>query len=254
MLSGSTPVTLNVSNFTPNGAAQVWQLTSSNAITRLADVGVSSSTLATTVPPQSVTLFIVPAGSTTTNQPPTAAATAAPTNGTAPLQVAFDGSGSRDPDGSIVSYAWNFGDGSSANGVTATHTYSNANTYIATLTVTDNQGATGSNNVVITASSSSGGGGGDTVNAPSNLSGKISRSPPGVYLAWSDNSKNESEFYVERAVAGTGSFARIGQVPTNVASFFDTPGPGRFTYRVQAFNSSTGQASSYSNQITVRIR
>ena len=133
-----------------------------------------------TVPPQSVTLFIVPAGSTTTNQPPTAAATAAPTNGTAPLQVAFDGSGSRDPDGSIVSYAWNFGDGSSANGVTATHTYTNANTYIATLTVTDNQGATGTNNVVITASSSSGGGGGDTLNAPSNLSGKISRSPSGA--------------------------------------------------------------------------
>ncbi|MGH3132546.1 MAG: LamG-like jellyroll fold domain-containing protein, partial [Gaiellaceae bacterium] len=46
------------------------------------------------------------------NQPPTAVASAAPTSGPVPLTVAFDGSGSSDPDGSIASYAWDLdGDG-----------------------------------------------------------------------------------------------------------------------------------------------
>ena len=43
VLSGSTPVTVNFSNFTGTGTAQAWQLTSSNAITRLADISYSGS-------------------------------------------------------------------------------------------------------------------------------------------------------------------------------------------------------------------
>ncbi len=47
-----------------------------------------------------------------------------------------------DFDGSIASYQWNFGDGSSGTSVTATRTYAAAGTYTVTLTVTDNQGLT----------------------------------------------------------------------------------------------------------------
>jgi len=54
----------------------------------------------------------------------------------------FDGSGSYDLDGTIDSYEWNFGDGSTASGVTVTHSYSAAGTYTVTLAVTDNGGAT----------------------------------------------------------------------------------------------------------------
>ena len=54
--------------------------------------------------------------------------------------VTFDATGSSD-DGSIVSYAWDFGDGSSGSGITATHTFSSGGTYAVTLTVTDNLGA-----------------------------------------------------------------------------------------------------------------
>jgi len=60
------------------------------------------------------------------------------TQGMIPLTVEFDGSGSADFDGEIVAYAWNFGDGASASGVTAVHTYENGGKYPATLTVTDN--------------------------------------------------------------------------------------------------------------------
>jgi chitodextrinase len=58
------------------------------------------------------------------------------------LAVTVDGSGSYDPDGTIVSCEWAFGDGSNATGVNATHTYTAAGTYTIVLTVTDNDGNT----------------------------------------------------------------------------------------------------------------
>ena len=58
------------------------------------------------------------------------------------LTVDFDASASSDPDGSIDSYAWNFGDGESGTGVTPDHTYGSAGVYDVRLTVTDSSGAT----------------------------------------------------------------------------------------------------------------
>src|SRR5439155_17366896 len=54
--------------------------------------------------------------------------------------LAFNGSGSFDSGGSITSYAWTFGDGGSASGVTVSHAYAVPGTYNATLTVTDSRG------------------------------------------------------------------------------------------------------------------
>ena len=58
------------------------------------------------------------------------------------LACTFDASGSTDPDGSITSYAWTFGNGTTGTGATAARTYAAAGTYPVTLTVTDNLGAT----------------------------------------------------------------------------------------------------------------
>lgn len=64
--------------------------------------------------------------------------------------IMFNGGESSDPDGSIVSFAWDFGDGSSASGTTVTHTYTAAAQYTVLLSVTDNAGLTGSDTAVIT--------------------------------------------------------------------------------------------------------
>nr|WP_245976043.1 PKD domain-containing protein [Amycolatopsis palatopharyngis] len=55
----------------------------------------------------------------------------------------FDASGSRDLDGTVESYAWDFGDGGTGTGVAPEHTYAEAGEYRVTLTVTDDDGRTG---------------------------------------------------------------------------------------------------------------
>jgi hypothetical protein len=58
----SAPTTIGLTNFLPAGTAQVWQLTSANAITRLGDITFVGNTLSSTLPPQSTTMFVLPAG------------------------------------------------------------------------------------------------------------------------------------------------------------------------------------------------
>jgi alpha-L-arabinofuranosidase len=59
-LSTTTNATVNLSTFAHRGTAQVWQLTSANTIAHLADLSFSSTSFVATLPPQSVTLFVVP--------------------------------------------------------------------------------------------------------------------------------------------------------------------------------------------------
>src|SRR5579863_817706 len=242
-LSGATPVSINLANFTPAGTAQVYQLTSANAITRLADLTLSGATAAFTAPAQSITLLVLPS-SGVVNQPPVAVAVATPASGNAPLAVAFDGTGSRDPDGSIASYGWNFGDGNTGSGATTSHTYQNAGSYTAVLTVTDNLGATGTNSVGITVSPNP-----NVINAPSGLTGVAGKGS--ATLSWKDNSNNETGFHVERAPSGSTKFAVVGSVGMDVTTYKDTVSRGTYVYRVRAFNSTA--VSAYSNTVTVKI-
>ena len=85
------------------------------------------------------------------NQSPTASFTANPVSGVAPLEIAFNASSSSDSDGSIISYAWDFKDGSTGSGETISHTFSSTGSYNVKLTVTDNEEATDTTTQTITA-------------------------------------------------------------------------------------------------------
>src|SRR5438876_5474600 len=74
------------------------------------------------------------------NQAPVARATATPASGYAPLSVSFSSALSSDSDGSIQSYSWLFGDGTTSTLANPSHTYSTKGNYTATLVVTDNGG------------------------------------------------------------------------------------------------------------------
>lgn len=75
------------------------------------------------------------------DQPPVADA-GGPYSGTATAPVTFDAGGSFDPDGTIVDWLWDFGDGGLGSGQTVSNTYAIAGTYTVGLTVTDNDGLT----------------------------------------------------------------------------------------------------------------
>jgi PKD repeat protein len=243
-LSGSTPVSIALNNFSATGTAQVYQLTSANTISRLSDLTFTGSTVGFTAPAQSITLLVLPAG--TPNAPPVAVASATPVSGTAPLTVYFSSSGSSDPDGSLTTYSWNFGDGAPASTSPApSHIYQNAGNFTAVLTVTDNRGATATAQVAIAVGANP-----NSINAPSNLTGTANKGS--AKLTWSDNSTNETGFYLERAPSGSTSFIRVATVGANVKTLTDVVSRGNYVYRVQAFNGSA--VSAYSNTVTVRVK
>jgi PKD repeat protein len=74
------------------------------------------------------------------NYPPVASFSSDPAQGYAPLRVQFSAQESYDPDGWIVSYSWDFGDGGSGEGLTAAHTYNESGTYTVILRVLDDRG------------------------------------------------------------------------------------------------------------------
>jgi len=237
-LSGNTAATFNVANFPHNGTAQVWQLTAANTINHLSDVNFIGGSFNATLPAQSISLFILPAA--VGNQSPVAAVSSLPASGLAPLNVAFDGSGSSDADGSIVAYAWNFGDGGTATGITTNHIYTTPGSFIARLTVTDNLGANNSITTTIQVNA-------NLPSAPSNLmASAVSRSQ--INLAWTDSATNENGFKIERCAGATCSnFVQIATVGANV-KIFSNSGLKRNTsyrYRVRAYNGAGD--SPYSN-------
>lgn len=141
------------------------------------------------------------------NAPPVAQATVSDSTPYPGDTVTFDASDSYDVTGSIASYAWDFGDGSTGEGVTATHIYLKGGTYTATLTTTDNEGASSHTSLTMTVKTGSSNCGDDdcgddytvtavinglrygcssyhTVNVPATFDGLSSRSEGGKIVSY----------------------------------------------------------------------
>ena len=84
------------------------------------------------------------------NLPPTASASASPLTGVVPLAVTFSSAGSADPEGTTLTYSWNFGDGTTSTSANPGHTYTTAGAYTARLTVSDGTNNTTSSALTIT--------------------------------------------------------------------------------------------------------
>ncbi len=125
------------------------QYTYENTGTFIANLSVTDDDGATSF--DTVQIIVTPPS---VNQPPSVTISANLTSGTEPLKVYFTASAS-DPDGEIVSYYWDFGDGKTSTQKNPTHTFYATGTveteyYEVTLTVTDDDGATSTDTITIT--------------------------------------------------------------------------------------------------------
>ncbi len=147
-VTGTGPTQLAAKVWPQAGAEPAgWQMTASDSAAALQSAGavsirsaVSASSSVATTRLAYDEYRVTAAGAAPANAAPVARFT---TGGTG-LAVTTDGRGSSDADGTIASYAWAFGDGGTATGATASHTYAAAGTYTIRLTVTDDDGATAS--------------------------------------------------------------------------------------------------------------
>jgi PKD repeat protein len=137
-----------------------------------------------------------------TNQAPSAVFAFSPTNPAVNGWVQFDGSGSADPDGSIVTYSWSFGDGTSDTGVVAWHRFAAPGTYLVALTVQDNDGVSDSTSQAIQV-------------GPTNL-------PPTAAFTYSPASPSVAEWV---QFDGTGSSDPDGTITEHTWSFGDGTSP-----------------------------
>ena len=107
---------------------------------------------------ETVVVVAAPAALQTGNAPPTVALDANVVQGAAPLEVVFRAAAT-DPDGDALAYAWDFGNGSTADsGVQQTRTYRDEGRFVASVTVTDGRGGVGSAELTLDVAAPPGGG------------------------------------------------------------------------------------------------
>ncbi|GAA3602893.1 PKD domain-containing protein [Agrococcus terreus] len=154
-VTGTSPTQLAAKVWpTAGGEPPGWQLTATDSTAGLQQAGMvtlkSSLSASSTVAVQRLLyddLRVVSSAAPPANQPPTASFT----TDVSALRVTTDAAASTDADGTIASYAWSFGDGSTASGRTAAHDYASPGDYIVRLTVADDDGATATTTRTVTA-------------------------------------------------------------------------------------------------------
>lgn len=193
-------------------------------------------------------LILNPGTTYTQNTPPLASFVYQPSNPTVEDTISFTDT-SMDPDGTIVSWSWDFGDGSSSSVQNPKHVFSSPGNYIVKLTVSDEQGASSSAAKTIRVYDK----GSDR--PPSKVTGlKASVSGPNVYLSWNtpdDNGNPIIKYHVYRSQNISAAKALIGESTKN--SYLDkNVEKGRtYYYWVSAINSvGEGDVSEYASITT----
>lgn len=185
----------------------------------------STSTAPTTTPTSGST----PPG----NAPPTAEIAAEPLTGPPPLAVQFSGAGSSDADGTVSAWQWAFGDGEVGEGAEVMHVYAGPGSYTATLTVTDDDGASGQADVKVTVSAcpayKSGVAGFDLdAAALTEASGlALSRKSPGVLWTHNDSDPDGPRVYAFSTASGAlvGTYTLQGAEVSDWEDMALGPGP-----------------------------
>jgi PKD repeat protein len=167
------------------------------------------------------------------NVPPTASFTSSCSN----LTCAFDTSASTDPDGTIASYSWNFGDGTSGTGPSPSHPYANPGSYNVTLTVTDNGGATDAATQTVTTAAGTAPFAQDTfTRTVSNGLGTADTGGPWTVTGSTSNySVASGTGRLGIATAGSSSYAYLGSVSSSATDMYlelasDKPASGSGLY------------------------
>ncbi len=162
-----------------------------------------------------------------------------PYSGDAQRAIAFDGSRSSDPDGATLSFAWEFGDGSTGTGAVASHAFASPGTYTVRLTVTDADGA--SNSATTTAQI------GAANRAPTASAGGPYTSDVGTVVTFdaSASSDPDNDVLGYAWTFGDGS-SGTGQRPQRAYST-----PGTYTARLTVTDN-RGGSSTAEAQVTIR--
>jgi PKD repeat protein len=162
---------------------------------------------------------------------------------------------STDPDSSIASWQWSFGDGTSSTQRNPTHAYGGGGIFNVTVTVTDNLGASANKVQTITVNAP------PPPNSPSGLSAVNGANNGTALLAWTDQSTDETGFTLQRETlrkngswgsTSTSALPIAGDSATGQAqSHTDAPGSGTYRYRLRADNGPSFSAWTGWVQVTV---
>lgn len=179
-----------------------------------------------------------------TSPVPTATMVATPSTGAAPLSVAFDGSQSSVVGGTIASWSWTFGDGTTATGPAVTKVYTTPGVYTATLTVVSNFGTMNNTTRQITVTAPA------PPSAPTALVATAA-SRSSIRLNWTNTTTDQTAVLIERC-RGTActAFAQVAVAAGTATTFTNTGLTSRtaYTYRIRSRNAAGN--SPYSNAAT----
>jgi hypothetical protein len=164
--------------------------------------------------------------------------------------VTFTGSANDTQDGNLsASLTWTSNlQGTIGTGASFSRNDLVVGTHTITASVTDSGGLSGSASVTLTVTSG--------VTVPAAPSGISAQNLGGgqALVGWTDNSDNEDGFNIERQQRINGQWTNtvtLGPAAANATSYTDNPGPGRFRYRVRAFNSAGASAWTGWRQVNV---